>query len=168
MLYYLVWLTGVAAIYIKRSFPGGKFLLPIALGIFLVYIRLVSKDLNPIVSDFLLSIIFMFWLISYKEYKLEDRFYHINEKIASFSYTLYLVHFPFALMCLTIINRYLMLGFKMQPSLAAYLLMTVMFTACIGIAYFIATFTEFKTNQFKQSIENFVTKRNFRASKTIL
>lgn len=168
MLYYLLWLTGVAAIYVKRSFPGGKFLLPIALGIFLVYIKLVTKDLNPIVSDFLLSIIFMFWLISYKEYKLEDRFYRINEKIASFSYTLYLVHFPLALMCLTIINRYLMLGFKMQPSFAGYLLMTVMFTACIGIAYFIATFTEFKTNQFKQAIENFVTKRNFRASKTIL
>jgi peptidoglycan/LPS O-acetylase OafA/YrhL len=168
LMYYLVWLTGVAAIYIKRSFPGGKFLLPIALGIFLVYIKLITKDLNPLLSDFLLSIIFMFWLISYKEYKLENRFYHFNEKIASFSYTLYLVHFPFSLMCLTIINNYLMPGFKMQPSLAGYILMMGMFTACMGTAYFIATFTEFKTNQFKQSIESFVTKRNFRASKTIL
>lgn len=126
-----VWLLGVAVFYYGRSNlpkPHPLFGCLIFLVALIVFRLLHNADSNGGVSpvyidffkDFGLGLAYSVALVSC--FKLEKPVWldWVHIKLASFSYSLYLVHFPMMLFIIAIVQEYLGVGFLLQPSVKSY------------------------------------------------
>jgi peptidoglycan/LPS O-acetylase OafA/YrhL len=156
---FLIWLIGLIPFYLslKNGFFRFFFLI---LFISWVSIKKVVQ-IDDLLYDFILAFIVAFWIASFDNYKqiAHSGLLKINEKLSSFSYTTYLVHFPIIMLVLTIIKSYCLIGIWMEPGFLAYVIFIGVFLFVIICSYFIATFTEFKTPQFNAFLTHLFQRR---------
>nr|MCS3815438.1 peptidoglycan/LPS O-acetylase OafA/YrhL [Mucilaginibacter sp. X4EP1] len=164
-LYFLIWLLGLIPFYInlKKSFYKAFFI--VALFVWLLIKK--AAHINDFLYDFVLALIVAFCLASFTDYyQLTDKgLLKLNEKLSSFSYSTYLVHFPVIMISLTLINHYVLEAIWIEPGVIGYLIFTVVFLLVVITSYIVATFTEFKTPQFRDFLKRiFSTKKASSAS----
>jgi peptidoglycan/LPS O-acetylase OafA/YrhL len=149
VIYFLVWLLGLIPIYLNVKWKVVKYGMGIFLIAFLLFQRTHRGYFSEWENDMVIGILFTIWLCTFQDIDYKNNFYKINEWLASFSYTLYLVHLPFLIFVLTAIHSSLNAGFAMQPSVPAFGLFVFLILLTGGFSYTIACFTEFKTDSLK-------------------
>jgi len=145
LLYYLIWLCGLIPFFFNLKWRGFKYLIPVIIVGYLLCGKIIGNILPPEMVDGIFGVLIAFWISAFDNVINKNKFYYFNERIASFSYSLYLVHFPFILMVLTLLYNFCGIGFKMVPSVASFLLFFAMLGASLLFSFFIATVTEYKT-----------------------
>ncbi len=148
-----VWLLGVATFYYARSNlpkPHPVF----GVGIFLVVLvvsRLSHNVYNVVAQEPAyiqfarasgLGVVYLLALASC--YRLETPLWldRLNEKLASFSYSLYLIHYPLMFLVVALVEKYLDIKSFQQPSLMAYLYFAVVSIILYLFSYLFSLITE--------------------------
>jgi len=147
--YFLIWLIGLIPFYISLKQTSFKFILAILFVVWLALKKTVHID--NFLYDFFLGLIVAFWVASFDNYnQLSNQgLLKINEKLSSFSYSTYLVHFPIIMLTLTLIKNHFSTGIWIEPGLKGYFIFTCVFVFVVACSYLVATFTEFKTARFR-------------------
>jgi len=148
-MYFFIWLLGLIPFYIALKKPFYKVFFVIALFVWLFLKKLAH--INDFSYDLVLALIVAFCVASFTDY--EQRAHQgalkLNERLSSFSYSTYLVHFPVIMITLTLIKHFFLTGIWMEPGIIAYLIFTWVFLLVVVTSYIVATFTEFQTPQFR-------------------
>ena len=155
VIYFVLWLLGLIPIYFNLKWKVAKYGMGILLIAFLLFQRTHRSYFSEWENDMVIGVLFTLWLCAYEDIDYKNKFYKINEWLASFSYTLYLVHLPFLVFVLTALHHSLNTGIAMHPSTLAFGLFVFLIFLTGGFSYLIAYFTEFKTANLK----NFLLRR---------
>jgi peptidoglycan/LPS O-acetylase OafA/YrhL len=155
LLYYLIWLAGLIPFFLHLKSRAFKYIIPAVILIYLLCGRILTNILPSELIDGIFGILIAFWISAFDNVIAKNKFYFFNERIASFSYSIYLVHFPFMLMILTLLYNYCGIGFKMLPSITSFSLFFIMLFVIMLFSYLVATLTEYKTPR----ITHFLIKR---------
>ncbi|TWJ00792.1 peptidoglycan/LPS O-acetylase OafA/YrhL [Mucilaginibacter frigoritolerans] len=149
---FFIWLIGLIPFYITLKKPY-KFISLIALPIWLALKKVVHID--DFLYDFILALIVAFGISSFENYNQPAKgfFLKANEKLSSFSYSTYLIHFPIIMLILTIIRNYYFIGIWNAPSLIGYLIFISVLVFIFICSYIVAIFTEYKTPKFRLFLE---------------
>ncbi|CAH0136103.1 hypothetical protein SRABI96_00361 [Peribacillus sp. Bi96] len=159
--YFIIWLLGVLilvspAIKIKSNFY--KIMIKsVVLFSFIAVLGISRLGLLPsaFVGDLFVAITFSSFIYTIVHFEtkfitfsnLKLLYYSFSKKIASFSFTLYLVHFPVLIFLFAFINN---LGFdRMQPTYSNMLIGVGICLGIILITYVMSLFTEGKTSQVR-------------------
>ncbi len=149
---FLIWLLGVAIIYINQStklrhtYRGIASILTLFVLLFSISFTLFIPNEYSFFSDLLVGIassIFIYILVQYDSVINKDNIYpKAVHFLANFSYTLYLVHMPF----LVFINALILKGNRWQPDSLHILFGLILFIITVSYSFIISCFTEAKTN----------------------
>lgn len=149
---FMVWLLGVFLLILKRPIFKNSF---IPWSIFLLVlggIRMgfLYRVLNGAIVDFLFGITVVLVLnnVGYLKDK-ESAFAGFNKSMASFSYSLYLLHLPFIFFCSVVLKKYFNVGMFMQPSYRGFLIYVSLLTMVYVYSYFVAYITERNTSKIR-------------------
>lgn len=151
---FLIWLLGVAIIYINEALKIDRNHRNIITFIsFLVLILSISSTLLfqgfSFVSDLIVGVCASMFIFSLVQYDTLIDQNHIYPKtvhfLANFSYTLYLLHLPF----LVFINALIVKEVRWQPDMLHIFIAIILFIITILYSYIISSFTEAKTNVFR-------------------
>lgn len=150
----LVWLLGVALFFYQSSnLPKPHPIVGISLLIsaFLVS-RISAHEFSNLVGyeklyidftrDFGLGLAYSIALISIRDYKNPLFLDGIHKKLASFSYSLYLVHFPAMLFVIAYAKQVIFIGFLQQPSMGSFLYFLMIVIFLYLYSYIFYYFTE--------------------------
>ncbi|SDD62700.1 Peptidoglycan/LPS O-acetylase OafA/YrhL, contains acyltransferase and SGNH-hydrolase domains [Mucilaginibacter pineti] len=163
VLYFIIWLVGLIPFYLTLNKAYYKFFLGFAFIIWLSLKKIIHLD--NFYYDLILALIVAFWLSSFPNFNQASTNFRLklNEKLSSFSYSMYLVHFPIIMLVLTLIKNSFNTGIWMDPTVNGYLIFFGVFLIVIACSYLIATFTEFKTAEFREWLKKlFSIRRIFR------
>lgn len=162
-LYYLIWLAGLLPLLINTNYRWLRWLLVPGIFIYLMVTR-VHLLYSAFITDLVLGVLVALLLTTFPNRDVKNVFYKFNASIAGFSYTLYLVHYPFCLCVLALVNRLIGLNFKAFPSPALLLLFTGLIGLTLLFSALIAGFTEYKTEKFKHVLMKLGNKVKYRFS----
>ena len=151
--YFLIWLLGLIPFYFSAKGRYYKYVLMLVFVGWLAFKK--GGNFEPFYYDLILGLIVAFWVSSFqnRDQPLANTLLKLNEKLSSFSYSIYLIHFPIIMLILTVIVNYTLTGIKLEPDAMAYIVFVFVFSIVIMGAYAIATFTEHKTPQFRQKLK---------------
>lgn len=148
-LYFLIWLAGMLVGWIQRAakFRSRSPLLPLATGLIFLgslawcRMRPIASDL---VTDYLVALCFALWLFALLLGSREDAslaYARGAGKLAGFSYTLYLTHFP----ALLLLRAWLDPQGNWQPDARHLAYAAMIGLLMLGYAFVVAEFTEAHT-----------------------
>ncbi|MBW8782064.1 MAG: acyltransferase [Verrucomicrobia bacterium] len=145
LLYFGVWLLGLVPHFLPRPILKKGWPSLIALGFLMGMVRCHQLDFLPMpVPDYLLGVLVMIYLNTLSHQKSDTpRFAPVHHRLARFSYSLYICHWPFALFLAAVSQHYLGRGMQMPfglYSISYYL-------AVLGITYAFAWFVSCHTEQ---------------------
>ena len=145
LLYFSVWLLGLAPHFLKNRLPLPRWVCPILLGGLLVSLRLhFWSGHGDFWSDLAIAVIFALWL-NQKQYRPSPgtvRFASLNRQLAGFSYSLYLVHWPLALLLSVALQQQYGSGRRFAFGLGGLGLYLLVLAAVYGVAWLVAQVTE--------------------------
>ena len=161
-----VWLLGVFAFYYGRS--GLPKLNPVLGGLlFLVAMTLsrLSHNVNNLFSpesayvqfgrDFGFGLAYSIALASCFQLKSTMGLDGLNDKLASFSYSLYLTHFPLLVLIVALVEQYLGIKFLQQPSATSYTYFLVVSVVIYLYSYLFSLITEKHTYKLIKFLRTF-------------
>ena len=159
-----VWIFGVVAFIWQRGMnelaKKWRWLLMFLIAAqFLIILSISRFSLikDPLLSDIIigLSVAICFWgILSLSKNNFGERYQKVSRKMAGFSYTLYVVHLPLVIFIHSFINSktdYFING-RVEPSATNIALIAAIFGAVLLFAYFVARFTENKTDLARRKI----------------
>ena len=91
-------------------------------------------------------------LVCAKNLKGPGKFWLIHRGLASFSYTVYLVHFPAMVFVAAFMKSVLDIGFGRQPTVAAMIYAGALLVILYGYAWIFAALTEVHTNAVRSRL----------------
>ncbi|TGD82230.1 acyltransferase family protein [Hymenobacter wooponensis] len=150
---FLIWLLGLLPLILSINLKPLKYITALSLIIFLGATRLKLTFSTDYLNDFIIALLFSLLLCCFQDSKKQGKLYNINQFLAAFSYTLYLIHFPIALCMLVITNYFFKVSLLMEPSFPAFVIFFIALFIIYLISYGIACITEFKTHRFKQFLD---------------
>ena len=147
--YFLIWLAGVLVGRLQQAtrFRSASPLLPLAAGLIFLGSLAWSRThrlSSDLVTDYIVGFCFALWLFTLLIGSREDAspaYLHGAKKLAGFSYTLYLTHFPALLLLRGLLNP--QGNWQPDPRHLVYALGIGL--AVLGYAYGVAEFTEART-----------------------
>ena len=159
LLYFSIWLLGTFVWFIKKPIFK-RIYMPTILMLFISVIsRLGIFDfLNIFHKDLLLSISFCL-IINTAMYHTKKQanilnFKNINKFMASFSFSLYLMHWPLIVFIISIISFNQNLGLKMQPNFLSSTIFMIILIIIYLYSFLIAMLTEYNTHTLRNTLNN--------------
>lgn len=152
LLYFGVWLMGVVVrTGIIPSFAGR---IPSCLVFVIVMASIRSFGSDSLYLDYLLGVSFAFFINEVhqnpvKMSGISDFFVKLNSFLADFSFSMYVLHFPFILLIINVLNSYFAFSIERQPTIQNILLFSVMMLLTYVYAYIVSIFTENKTSSIR-------------------
>jgi peptidoglycan/LPS O-acetylase OafA/YrhL len=152
MQYFLIWAIGLIPIYFSFKKEYYKYIL---LALLIFWLTLKNVQLNPYFYDLILGTIASLLVCSYQNHDqgLSTKSLVINEKLSSFSYSLYLVHFPVIMLSLTLLNGIGLNCIQITPGRIAYIVFVTVFFLALVCSYLIALATEFRTPRLRDFLK---------------
>jgi len=146
----LLWLLGVAVFFYGRaelSLPSIWF----AAGVFLAVLGCVRMGVfsEAFVSDAFVAAGFALLLCA-SHGATYVRFFMLHEVLASFSYSLYLVHVPLLFALAALLHDRFGVSFQRQPDMFGLGYCVVMFVVCVVFAWGFSNFTERHTSRVRR------------------
>lgn len=165
MRYFLVWMIGVAVLFSPlRKIPCNRFLAYAMLIASILWSRIDQNNTTPIlgldrtfIHDLVLAVtcFFLFTALNQNQMRV-GRMQNLHQVLAGFSYTTYLVHLPFMVIVISILNRHFGLPVLQQPTpigMAYFVSMVVL----IGLySYAFSRFTERHTDALRRYLQGWV------------
>lgn len=150
-----VWLLGVVVWrYNHRRLVPLCVALPVFLGaLFIMRIEIISI---PYVSQFILGAGFSLLLNSVCQNNKPLFFCQFSKFMADFSYSLYLVHFPFILFLVSVGSTYGFINFRLQPNLLSIVIFTIIMVLSLCFAYLVSLATEAKTADVRMFVRKII------------
>jgi len=156
-LWFVIWGIGAGLALLDRYWAGWPFLAGTAMAaVCLIAVRWANNWLmyrgvtTNVAIDFTMDLVvalgFSAALVCAKNLKQPLKFGSVHRLLASFSYTVYLVHFPAMMFAVALMKDVLDVGFLRQPSVGALIYMGVLLVILYGYAWIFAAFTEAHTN----------------------
>jgi peptidoglycan/LPS O-acetylase OafA/YrhL len=153
LLWMLVWLLGVLSYYYGKS-DLPKLNLFVSLALFMIGLiisricahfnvdNVISRLYFDLTVDMFLGVFFAVFLASC--YKLEKPLVlsYLHARLASFSYSLYLVHFPAMVLIIAIFNKIFRVGILLQPDQSSILYFVFVVVVLYLYAYLFSLLTE--------------------------
>ncbi|MBW4890088.1 acyltransferase [Mucilaginibacter sp. HMF5004] len=157
--YFLIWLFGLIPFYLTLNKAFYKYILLAVLVIWLILKK--SGGIDSFLYDIVLGVIVAFLVAAFKndDQPLSNSFLRFNEKLSSFSYSIYLIHFPTFLLLITLLNNYAIPCTVLPPSILAYGIFVFVFSVTLIVSYIVACYTEFKTPQFRAYLKQIIEKK---------
>lgn len=145
--YFLIWLCGLIAYFIKPQNLVVRYLALVALGIALCYGRIY--DLN-FICELTIAITLALVLTTFDDQEKKSKAKWFNQKMASFSYSLYLIHYPIGLFILIAVDRYITPVVKIEMNIYSLSIYLIVIIVIYLISHLFAKATEYKTNDLKK------------------
>ncbi len=146
------WLVGVAAAYFRWPEIPGRLRPWIIAGYVALFLYLAKAQYLPEpLSDYVLAdatLLLMMTLLSYRSKARESLWSRLSRRSAGFSYTLYLVHFPF----LMLLAAFTVHDHRWQPTFAHTVTGVGILALTVAYAYGVASVTEFHTDKLRAFI----------------
>jgi len=147
--YLLIWLCGLLPYLIKKQGIILRFIAILFSSAILIYSRM--NELN-FLGELVFAIAIALIISSFDDKENISIKSGFNKKIASFSYSLYLIHYPLALFILTLMDRFLISTIKVKMnshSLFTYAIVLILvYVASFGFA----RLTEYQTERLRKII----------------
>ena len=159
-LWFVVWGVGVGVAVLDRHWSGWPFFAGAAIAVvcfgavrWTVHRGVVSEDLSVgFAMDLAVALGYSAMLVCAKNLKGPGKFWLIHRGLASFSYTVYLVHFPAMVFVAAFMKSVLDIGFGRQPTVAAMIYAGALLVILYGYAWIFAAFTEVHTNAVRSRL----------------
>jgi len=151
--YFTIWLLG--ALLFKYKI---KFYIPTKISLILIFIILILIRIDMItanfISDFILAIFIVNFINSLINTKHKNKVYlkKFNERMADFSYSLYLFHFPFFVFLGSVISIYILPIVKLQPNLSTYIFYIIFLIVIYIYSFLMYKLFESKTNILRDKL----------------
>jgi peptidoglycan/LPS O-acetylase OafA/YrhL len=157
LLYFSIWLLGVCIYKLKGLGKISRTILIFSLPLILIIIRYPFGFLKnaemEIIKDLILGIYLMLLLSSLKYIKpywwLTKK---VHTRLADFSYTLYLVHFPILILISSVINLLLHVSFLNQPSYGTFIYFFSLIAVLYASSFALAEITEARTKILRNKL----------------
>ncbi|RZL46323.1 MAG: acyltransferase [Pedobacter sp.] len=144
-----IWLCGLLPIFIKKEYLFLKYGCLIGLSILLYISR---THVSTPVDNFFIALTVGLFISTVNDTEIIQNPTFIHKKLASFSYSLYLVHYPFCLFILVFVNRFVTPAIKIRMNIESLLIFALIILLTGAFARFIAYFTEDKTDFIRKKI----------------
>jgi len=158
-LWFVMWGIGVAIAVLDRYWRGWPFLVGAAILVTcLVAVRWISARLWDIemapqfAMDLAVALSYSTALVCAKNLKRPLKFGSLHGRLASFSYTVYLVHFPAVVFLAVFMREVLGIGFLRPPGVAAVIYAAGLLAILYGYAWIFAALTEAHTNVIRSRL----------------
>lgn len=149
-LYLLIWMMGLIPYFVKKQSRWLKYVSVIAILGLLISNRLLNIGTF---SDFALALFIALCISTYDNAAKVSRSKNKHQFLASFSYSLYLIHYPLQLLVLVIINEYITPAIKIAPSITTFMIYGACLLICYLLSYLVATFTEYQTDRLRSCLQ---------------
>ena len=174
-LWFVAWGVGVGVAVLDRYWAGWPFFAGATIAVVcFVAVRWTDAWLmhsgvaTDLAVDFTLDLVvalgYSAALVCAKNVKEPRKFWLLNRGLASFSYTVYLVHFPAMVFIAAFIKDVLDVGFGRQSIVTATIYAGALLAILYGYAWIFAAFTEVHTNAVRSRVSLLVPALLYRAS----
>ena len=174
-LWFVAWGVGVGVAVLDRYWAGWPFFAGATIAVVcFVVVRWTDAWLmhsgvaTDLAMDFALDLTvalgYSAALVCAKNVKEPRKFWSLNRGLASFSYTVYLVHFPAMVFIAAFIKDVLDIGFGLQSLVTATIYAGALLVILYGYAWIFAAFTEVYTNAVRSRVSLLVLALLYRAS----
>jgi peptidoglycan/LPS O-acetylase OafA/YrhL len=170
-LWLAIWVIGAGAAILDRHWAGWPFFYGATIAVIcLVAVRFITAwDSNPgMATEFALDLAvalgYSAALLCAKNLRRPQRFRTFHRGCASFSYTVYLVHFPAMVFVAAMMKDVFDIGFPRQASGGALVYAAALLVAIYGYAWIFAALTEAHTNAIRSRLSLVVSALRYRAN----
>ncbi len=149
--YFLLWLVGAGLHFLPRAVLRGAWIAPLALAASLALARFHVLDVkHTFPGDLLIAVTFALWL-NYLEHRPVNPPGPpaLHRRLAGFSYTLYLVHWPLLLLLTALCDQWFNFGCRMAPDAVALVFAAGLLVIVYGYAWGVAQLTERHTARWR-------------------
>lgn len=150
-IYFLIWLCGLIAYFFQINGLYFRVLFMILFFASIIYSRIYTSNFQ---IEIIIAIALALLLSTLDNLKIDAKNGWLNRKMASFSYSLYLIHFPLGLCILVITDRFITPAIKIQMSIHSLIIFVVILLVIYVISYLFAKITEYKTDNLKKVFIN--------------
>jgi peptidoglycan/LPS O-acetylase OafA/YrhL len=169
-LWFTIWVLGAGVAVMDRYWRGWPFFYGATIAVIcLAAVRFITaREVSTgIVSDFTQDLVvalgFSAALLCAKNSRRLGKFRTFHRDFASFSYTVYLVHFPVMVFLAAMMKDVLHIGFLRQPSVGALAYATALLLIIYGYARVFAALTEAHTDTIRSRLSLFASALRHRA-----
>jgi len=157
-LWFVMWGIGAGVAVLDRYWAGWPFHFAATIALIcLIVVRLTYRYMDTVNLDFILDLVvalgFSVALVSAKNHKGPQRFWAVNRRLASFSYSLYLVHFPVMVFVAAVFKDVFDISFRRTPSVATLLYGVASLVIIYGFAWIFASATEAHTDTVRSRLD---------------
>ena len=157
-LWFVMWGIGAGIAVLDRYWAGFSFHFAATIALIcLIVVRLTYRYMDTVNLDFILDLVvalgFSVALVSAKNHKGPQRFWAVNRRLASFSYSLYLVHFPVMVFVAAVFKDVFDISFRRSPSVATLLYGVASLVIIYGFAWIFASATEAHTHTVRSRLD---------------
>jgi peptidoglycan/LPS O-acetylase OafA/YrhL len=171
-LWFVVWAIGAGVAVLDRYWAGPPFSFGATIAavclIAVQWIESRAMYTPGVATDFAFDLTvalgYSAALVCAKNLKHPRRFWTLHRTLATFSYTVYLVHFPAMMFAAAMMKDVFDVGFSRQPSVAALVYAGALLTILYGYAWIFATFTEAHTDAVRSRLSLIVSALRYRAN----
>ena len=122
------------------------------------FIRISEINSLSVFRELILAVLFCLMISSVNEScKFFVKMAKINSLMASFSYSLYLVHLPLAIFVVAVLSRLQIMAVQMQPVPITFVMFFLILIVIYIYSFCFATFTENHTPRLKKALYNHLT-----------
>ena len=153
ILYFSIWLIGMGASLIQKKYPFYLIYLAIIFTLMtFVFSRFHKLNIPLFYYDVLIAISIVSLLIVLSKIQNKPIFFQDgNRRLANFSYSLYVFHFPFILIVVSLLS-FISLGVNSQPSLVTYSLYGIVLGTTYLYAFVMYRLFEEKTKNVRDRL----------------
>jgi peptidoglycan/LPS O-acetylase OafA/YrhL len=157
-LWFVVWGIGAGIAVLDRYWAGWPFFVGATIFVVcLVAIRRLTGETDigmasQFAVDLAVAVSYSIAVLCAKNLKEWGRFGSLHRTLASFSYTVYLVHFPAMVFIAAFMKAVLDIGFLRRPNLATMIYVGALLAMLYGYAWIFAAFTEAHTNAVRSRL----------------
>ena len=174
-LWFMIWAIGAGVAVLDRYWAGWHFLFGATIAIVcLTAARWIdARQIFPpgMDSDFAVDLMaalgYSAALICAKNLKTPRKLWSLHRALASFSYTVYLVHFPALIFFAAMMKDVFNIGFLQQPSMTAIIYAGALVAIIYGYAWIFAVFTEARTDAVRSRLSLVVSALHHRVNSLV-
>ncbi|WP_414618152.1 acyltransferase family protein [Dyadobacter sp. 32] len=166
--YFIIWLVGLVPIFFQMQRGWLKYITGTLFIMCLVNSSIGFLSTTSFENDLITALAFSTFLSCFNEDAKKGILDRPSEIMASFSFTLYVIHLPFIMLFLTIVQLFVNVGYKMYPTSISFSLFLLCLIFSYIFSYVLATVTEYKTSIIKSILTKLTGINNAKRSQAIV
>jgi peptidoglycan/LPS O-acetylase OafA/YrhL len=171
-IWFVIWGIGVGVAVLDRYWAGWPFYFGsiIALAC-LIAVRFAYQQMHTELVDFTLDLAvalgYSAALLCAKNRKGVAKLWTVNRRLASFSYAVYLVHFPAMVLTAAVLKDAFGISFSRPPSMATLLYIVALLMIIYGYAWTFARVTEAHTDTVRSWLSSIISGEHYRIHRSV-